>query len=419
MKLLPILSLATGSLGVAVSLVSAPKPWTIVISGDFKGYLSPCGCSFPMIGGIKRRASAVRGLSQRSSLIMLDNGGLVKGTTRQDEIKAETLAEALSLMGIDAINLGAEEARLGGEVLSSIHRLSGNRLVSTQLPSPAPLGILPYVAKGGYLIGGACTKPKPISQALSVKTQSVEQAARRLAAEAVKRNLKPILLLRGSRDDAESAASKVPQLTVIVYSGGGDPLPKPIKVGKTLILTAGEFGKYLVTLSQGPNGALAYRSDPLSPEFRDDPSVSKAYRAYLERVQDERLLDQWPRVQTDAFAGSAACGKCHRRAYDTWAKSKHSQALVTLERESHDFDPDCVNCHVTGLSSQSGFQTREKTPALANVGCESCHGPSAGHTRSPRDKRPSEDASRCVSCHNVDHSPRFNFEAYWSKIAHR
>lgn len=419
MKILQVVSLAVGVAGLAYALRSAPGPVTIVVSGDFKGYLSPCGCSYPMIGGIKRRASAIRSIAQKSKLIVVDNGGLVSGTTRQDEIKAETLAEALSLMGADAINLGVEEARLGKDMVAAIQRLSGNRLISTQLPSPAPLGIKPYVAKGGYLIGGACSQPGPIAKALSVKMLAVDKAVANLVAEASKRKFKPFLLLRGSVDEAKAIAAKSPKLVAIVYSGSGDPLSKPLRVGSTRLLTAGEFGKYFVTLQQGSSGSLSYRSVPLSPEYQDDPSVSGAYFAYLDRLKAERLLDQWARVQTDAYAGSETCGDCHKKAYKVWGESRHAKALASLERVGHDFDPDCVSCHVTGLSSKKGFVSREATPALANVGCESCHGPLADHAKSPRSKRPDKALVLCTSCHDTGHSTQFNYEAYWSKIAHR
>ncbi len=371
-----------------------------------------------MIGGIKRRASGVRSLAQTSRLIVVDNGGLVAGTKRQDEIKAEALAEALAMMGADAINLGVEEANLGKDMVASIQRLSDNKLVSTQLPTPAPLGIKPFVGKNGYLIGGICMQTEPLEKTLSVKLLSPEKAASVLVLAAEKRKLKPFLLLRGSADDAKSLAEKYPKLSAIVYSGAGDPLGSPARVGKTVIITPGESGKYLVTLSQDSKGNLAYRSAALSPEYKDDPTVSATYFAYLDRVKGEKLLDQWPRVETEEFAGSETCGRCHKRAYNTWKETSHAVALESLEKVGHDFDPDCVSCHVVGLSSRVGFVSRDKTPLLANVGCESCHGPLAAHAKSPKSKRPTKPQTSCTSCHDIGHSTSFNYETYWSKIAH-
>lgn len=418
MRVWHIISLAAGLAGIGLNWIPASKPVAIVVSGDQKGYLSPCGCSNPMIGGIKRRASAVRSLSQTSRLIVVDNGGLVAGIKRQDEIKAEAMAEALALMGADAINLGVEEANLGKDMLASIQRLSDNKLISTQLPSPAPLGIKPYVGKNGYLVGGICMQTGPLEKVFSVKLLSAEKAASVLLAAAEKRKLKPFLLLRGSEEDAKAIARKNPKLAAIVFSGAGDPLATPVKVGKTLIITPGESGKYLVTLSSDSKGSYIYQSAALSPEYKDDPTVSGTYFAYLDRIKSEKLLDQWPRVETDEYAGSETCGHCHKRAFNTWKETSHATALESLERVGHDFDPDCVSCHVVGLSSKVGFVSRDKTPLLANVGCESCHGPLAAHAKSPKSKRPSRPQTSCTSCHDINHSTSFNFETYWSKIAH-
>lgn len=419
MKAFRTLCLAAGAAGLTYSMAGAPSRVTVVVSGDMKGYLSPCGCSYPMIGGIKRRAAAVGELAKSSSLVVVDNGGLVSGTTRQDEIKAETLAEALALMGADAVNLGAEEARLGKDMLASLQRLSGERLVCSQLPAPAPLGIKPFVAKGGYLIGGACAEPEPIGKALGVRPIPLDKAVARLVEEASKRRLQPFLLLRGSEAEARAVASRHPKLAVIVFSSSGDPLARPLRVGNTRLLTPGEFGKHLVLLQQDRKGSLSYRTAPLSPEYPDDTAMSGVYSAYLSRVKGERLLDQWPRVHTDAYAGSESCKGCHAEAYEIWQGSKHARALATLEKEGHDFDPDCVSCHVTGLSSKEGFVTRAQTPALANVGCESCHGPLAEHAKAPKDKRPGKARVPCFSCHNAGHSPQFDYWAYWPRISHR
>jgi hypothetical protein len=171
--------------------------WTVVVTGDTKGYLSPCGCSDPMSGGIRRRATAVANLKTTKNILILDNGGLVAGQSRQDELKVEALAEALKEMRVDAINLGAEEAKLGMGELLSIQMLSGNKLVCTHLTEPSEAKVKPFIAKGPYLVGGVTTQPELVGAALEVKTIGVDAAVTRLETESVKRKLKPILLFQG------------------------------------------------------------------------------------------------------------------------------------------------------------------------------------------------------------------------------
>jgi len=77
-----------------------------------------------------------------------------------------------------------------------------------------------------------------------------------------------------------------------------------------------------------------------------------------------------------ACIGSQKCMKCHFKQHATWKKEKHAAAYETIAKEA---DKDlCVSCHTTGYG-KGGFKDMESTPELANVGCESCHGPGSKH----------------------------------------
>src|SRR5262249_50799959 len=119
--------------------------------------------------------------------------------------------------------------------------------------------------------------------------------------------------------------------------------------------------------------------------------------------------------------------------------------------------------HVVGLHHKTGYENQEKTPQLAHVGCESCHGPGSGHAASeknpsllalqspwkqkPADKLPDIElikkiaalppldrgrvalkpeesrvinavSSVCGKCHDHDNDPNFDFFTYWPKVNH-
>ncbi|MES1227789.1 MAG: multiheme c-type cytochrome [Armatimonadota bacterium] len=93
--------------------------------------------------------------------------------------------------------------------------------------------------------------------------------------------------------------------------------------------------------------------------------------------------------------------------------------MQTLAARGHDRDPECLPCHVVGLTSSKGFQSPKLTPDLVGVGCESCHGPGTAHSASPKLVRiPKVAGSTCGSCHTVNTSPNFSFEKFWKKIKH-
>jgi Cytochrome c554 and c-prime len=125
-------------------------------------------------------------------------------------------------------------------------------------------------------------------------------------------------------------------------------------------------------------------------------------------------------LKDSKFVGNDACAGCHSSAVDVWKNSKHSHAFQTLKDKQRTSDPDCVSCHVVGFSEKGGFVSEEKSPQLANVQCESCHGPRKDHVTNPSlktGKTAAKDA--CATCHTPPHSPGFDNKKYWEMIKHK
>jgi Cytochrome c554 and c-prime len=112
------------------------------------------------------------------------------------------------------------------------------------------------------------------------------------------------------------------------------------------------------------------------------------------------------------FAWAGACKECHSDIYNSWAKSKHANAIDRLS--SSEKQADCARCHTTGPDP--------KNPRAQNVQCEACHGAAAEHAANPFSgvnpvKKPESDV--CERCHN-DKSPRFRGFVYsgMAKLVH-
>jgi hypothetical protein len=269
------------------------------------------------------------------------------------------------------------------------------------------------------LIGGAA-EGTGVSTALGNSPVPLEKAVELLLAGANHDELIPILMLQGSHDTAVRLARTYPKLALIQYSSAGDPPERLEYVGTTALATVGEHGKHIVRLAYDGGTFRDYKSIALGPEIKDDPAASRYYSAYLRRITSERLIDQIPRTETAAYVGSWTCAYCHAAASHVWKGSGHRFAFQTLAKLGHQADPDCVSCHVVGLTSTRGFRSMAATPELAGVGCESCHGPGRTHSLQPvAAKLPSIGEKACVGCHNPLNSPNFDFQAYWPKIAHR
>ena len=119
---------------------------------------------------------------------------------------------------------------------------------------------------------------------------------------------------------------------------------------------------------------------------------------------------------TATYLGSEACEGCHQAIVSVWEKSAHSHSMDTLEEALAAHNPSCLQCHFTGFQHPGAPMERR----LAEVGCESCHGPGSDHLSTPSAPygQLPEDGSACVACHTLDNSPDFDWSSYWPKVAH-
>jgi hypothetical protein len=386
-------SLLIGSMAlVASAMISKPTSTNFSFAGNFQGYLTPCGCVKPMKGGIVRLATAIQAIP--GHVVFL--GPLSDGVSaRQQELKADAILDLAKEVGAKAVTIGSQDKQLGDGVLRSLQGRTG-LLVQSDSQDPS---IASTSAELGdfhmFSVGAGATAPYPFD---GLSPASV------------------ILHVDAPLTDARKFAGKA---RIVFYRLDGEIPPQPFKEKGTAFLTVGEKGKNIVQFSLTGGKLSRYRVVSLGPEVADDPGGRMVMSLYLNRVGREGLLARIPRQSSDPFAGSASCMSCHSEAHSTWSQSAHGAALQTLEKELHDKDPDCVGCHVVGLDKVGGFESRKVTPDLANVGCESCHGPAKAHVQNPEANRlPRVERDTCMTCHNVAHSPEFDFEKYWGKIKH-
>ncbi|MBI1756000.1 MAG: hypothetical protein HY248_04470 [Fimbriimonas ginsengisoli] len=334
--------------------------------------------------------------------LVLYSGDMVTGTGRQDLYKAQALAEALGSLESAVVQIGAAELSFGQGAVDSIADLSGRQLVES-------------AAVAGSTQAREERPPFLVAAAEGVR---VPDQARSAVESAKAASLAPIVLLLGDRAAASALARQFPELALIVFSQSGTA--ETLREGPVLIVSPGSKLKSVVRLRWTGDRFETPAVIDLGPEWPDDPAVARIFARYLRRVAGAGLIDQIPRVPSGAFAGSTTCGACHGAATAKWKRSAHARALATLEHEHEAADPDCVRCHTTGLGLSGGFYSRARTPALAAVGCESCHGPARDHARSPhRARLPKVGLQACQNCHTLEQSPGFDAAMHWQVIRHR
>jgi hypothetical protein len=113
-----------------------------------------------------------------------------------------------------------------------------------------------------------------------------------------------------------------------------------------------------------------------------------------------------PAHEALTYAGTNTCGNCHATQLAHWKTTKHAHAIATLQKKGRAKDPSCIGCHTTGYLQAGG--TRFAAAALdrfADVGCESCHGPSLAHITTEDRKqgtRRKVEETVCRGCHTPD-----------------
>jgi hypothetical protein len=149
-------------------------------------------------------------------------------------------------------------------------------------------------------------------------------------------------------------------------------------------------------------------------------------------------------VDAADYIGAKKCKACHMKQYKAWKKTKMATSFENLKAgvkveekkkagiEDKDYtkDPDCLRCHTTGYGKPGGFKSIEETPELANVQCESCHGPGADFRAIMKKNKkfkleevkaaglmvPNETENNCMECHGGDSpftekvDPKYKFD---------
>jgi hypothetical protein len=121
------------------------------------------------------------------------------------------------------------------------------------------------------------------------------------------------------------------------------------------------------------------------------------------------------------YTGSQTCALCHDPILRTVQDTPHAAAFTNtlFMADGGQTNGSCLACHTVGFELTTGFVNEAKTPHLAGVQCENCHGPAANHAANPDNPavRPrAEVASQvCGGCHTDPRHPTFD---EWTNSAH-
>jgi 2',3'-cyclic-nucleotide 2'-phosphodiesterase (5'-nucleotidase family) len=209
----------------------------------------------------------------------------------EDKLKAELTARALSESGYDVVNVGPNDLAGGLDFLKEITKSKDFTLVSSNILSVEDLGFVfdPYVIveRGGVKVGFFGVMGGGISGAHDIETFIITDpitAGKKAVGNLAGKCDLIVGLLATDRATANEFAEEVEGVDLIITISQPSPIPVPVKVGKTTMVTADEKGKRIGRVTTNTGGARPYTFKgemlPAGTLVLRDPVVRKVENEY-------------------------------------------------------------------------------------------------------------------------------------------
>ena len=207
---------------------------------------------------------------------------------------------------------------------------------------------------------------------------------------------------------------------LLIEVAGGVSLPEPETINGCMVLlpphSGTSIGEITIALEAG-TPRIAHRVHPVTDNGPLHEGVRQAVMTFLRRrPRTEPQTPPRPPTQR-GYASANRCVECHKPEALSWAESDHATAAETLRAEGR-FTPECLACH-SEYYRRTG-QVADLPPGDDAVQCSACHGDGLLHsaTGSKAHVLPGASERTCRTCHDAEHSPRFNYAEYLDSIRH-
>lgn len=203
--------------------------------------------------------------------------------------KAHLLARGAVKMGVAAVNVGRRDLAGGVEFLLQLGREPGVPWVSSNLRRTG--GSYPFprwriVEWGGsrWLVLGLIRPERSLDASLGVEVQPAADAVTEVLERAPRHDAVAVLSNLGL-DAERELAEELPEIALIVGGGTSHYLPVPPVVGNTLLLRAGDRGRYLGILDLPESPIRSWQRPVNIQERRIAEQRLKADRQRLAEVE--------------------------------------------------------------------------------------------------------------------------------------
>lgn len=368
---------------------------------------------------------------------MLDGGDLFGKRNKNDQHQTKFLCEVTGDFGYDGIGLGEADLNYGlpflREMMEKHHLPFTNANVVDGKTGELILPEYLVVEKNGIkfgLVSVLAQKHKIITMTETDPGLEIKDpvAVLRDVLPRMRKEVDTIVLLGHlGQGDTETMAREVKGIDISIMGHSIRPLKTERIVDDTIFLSAPYEGRYVgradifVEESDGKVMAVDVSLTSLDEAVEDEPDMAARVVAYKESFEayKEAKRAAFPRdlgSEKERYLGSRSCKTCHEDTWQAYIDSEHAQAFTTLRTRGQNSEPECVLCHTTGYRYKNGYSEERPYNQMVNVQCEACHGYGSEHDRDGNWGAQAKDA--CITCHDQENSPEFDYATYWEKIKH-
>jgi 2',3'-cyclic-nucleotide 2'-phosphodiesterase (5'-nucleotidase family) len=365
-------------------------------------------------------------------------------------MKANGIFEALGLMKYDAIALGETDFAAGVDLLRQVKQKHSLPLIcaNAYVKGKDERFFDPYVIseKNGVrvaFIGVISPERHIVSQvdsellANKVEFRDPSEEIAKVLPEIEPKSDVVVLLSHTGIETAEFLAKDLKGIDALIVGHFPAIENDPRKIGDTIFAMAGSksdrFGTLDLTLKADGtvekfegDAIRLLKTGPEVPEVaalaeqldKQEKEINRERQLAMQRESDtKRLQAQSDKVHSaGGYLGAESCKSCHQPTYDAWLKTPHAEAFAALAEQDAWDDPECVGCHVTGITDKHHVADANVSPERWNVQCEECHGSGLAHARDGSYVTAGE--ATCLKCHDTQNSPEFEFKLYSSYGIH-
>lgn len=321
----------------------------LVLSGQMHGYILPCGCSRPQVGGLERRYNLLQLFKQAGwPYVAMDLGDLTQKhgpaslPNQQALIKHTYSMRALKLMDYTAVGFGETEVNQGLLNVFAEYALqdpkprvvSGNLIDADknfpEMTAPwtmtTPAGTTVTVGVTSIVGPTAAARMKELARGNNtVRFERTPDALDRIVKQMTLQKVElPVLLYQGpiSRNnfarpytEAMACAEAYPQFPLVVCATSDDEPPaRPTEVtnragGKSLLISLGHKGKFIGVVGVWKTGNPArpfdfrYERVELTEDFltaakdEKDHPVAELMETYTRELKSQNYLARYGQVR--------------------------------------------------------------------------------------------------------------------------